>query len=145
MLVRAGDPSQTALEPFDVPERATPLLVWAADPVAKIVRSGSRLNQVILMRFAPAALAERTRARAADGVVAYTAICPHGGCEVLDWLADEHALSCSCHASLFDPADEAVVLTGPAPRSLPALPLGIVDGHLVVAGAFTSVVGFESA
>jgi len=35
------------------------------------------------------------------------------------------------------------VVDGPAPRPLPALPLKIVDGALVVARPFTSPVGFE--
>jgi Rieske Fe-S protein len=37
------------------------------------------------------------------------------------------------------------VADGPAPRSLPALPLTLVDGRLVVAGPFTSRVGFETS
>ena len=44
------------------------------------VRSDSRLNLVILARFDPTALSDETRARAADGVVAYSAICPHLRC-----------------------------------------------------------------
>ena len=43
------------------------------------VRSDSRLNLVILARFDPTALSDETRARAADGVVAYSAICTHQG------------------------------------------------------------------
>jgi Rieske Fe-S protein len=35
------------------------------------------------------------------------------------------------------------VLDGPAPRALPALPLKIADGMLVVAKPFTTRVGFE--
>jgi len=75
--------------------------------------------------------------------VAYTAICTHSGCEVSDWIADQETLSCPCHDSLFDPKDDARVVDGPAPRVLPALPLKLVDGKLVVGGPFTSRVGFE--
>jgi Rieske Fe-S protein len=32
---------------------------------------------------------------------------------------------------------------GPAPRPLPALPLKIVDGRLVVAQPFTAAIAFE--
>jgi Rieske Fe-S protein len=53
-------------------------------------------------------------------------------------------VSCSCHSSTFDPKDGARVVDGPAPRPLPALPLKIVDGKLVVARAFTARVGFET-
>ena len=112
-------------------------------PAASTVRSGSRLNALILLRFPPARLSPRSQSRAADGVVAYTAICTHSGCEVIDWIEDQETLSCPCHDSLFNPKDEAKVVDGPAPRMLPALPLKLVDGKLVVAGPFTARVGFE--
>jgi rieske iron-sulfur protein len=144
VLVKAGDVSLTPLKPGDVPERAAPILVWAMDPASRTVRSGSRLNQIILVRLPPEKLAPRTKERAAEGVVAYTAICTHSGCETVDWIAASEVLSCSCHDSLFDPADEAIVLSGPAPRGLPALPLTLSDGQLVVAAPFTSEVSFES-
>jgi len=101
------------------------------------------LNAIVLLRLDEASLAAETRARAADGVVAYTAICTHNGCDVDDYIADQFALSCSCHESEFDARDAARVVDGPAPRPLPALPLKVVDGLLVVARPFTSRVGFE--
>ena len=113
------------------------------DPSDGTVRSGSRFNALILLRLDEASLTSTTRARAADGVLAYTAICTHEGCDVDEWIADRLVLSCACHASEFDPKDAAKVLDGPAPRALPALPLKIVDGTLVVARSFTSRVGFE--
>jgi Rieske Fe-S protein len=105
------------------------------------VRSGSRLNLVILARFDPASLAESTRARAADGVVAYSAVCTHQACPVNQWSKDQEAFVCSCHGSVFDPKDAAEVLDGPAPRRLPALGLKIADGAVVVASGFTTHVG----
>jgi rieske iron-sulfur protein len=76
-------------------------------------------------------------------VVAYSAICTHTGCDVGSWLADEQVLYCDCHQSKFDAKDAARVVDGPAPRPLPALPLRIEDGRLVVAGGFSARVGFE--
>ena len=143
LLVKLGDASKTPLTPADIPLGARQTMAWALDPVDKIVRSGSRLNQLLLLRLDPEKLTAETRSRAADGVVAYTAICTHNGCDVDDWIANEQVLSCSCHESQFDPKDGAKVLDGPAPRPLPALPLKIVDGKLTVAAAFTSRVGFE--
>jgi Rieske Fe-S protein len=113
------------------------------DPRASAVRSGSRFNQLLLVRLEPDKLTSETRLRSADGVVAYTAICTHSGCDIDDWVAQEQLLSCSCHASIFDPKDAGRVIDGPAPRALPALPLKAVDGRLVVAGPFTTRVGFE--
>ena len=77
-------------------------------------------------------------------MVAYTTICTHSGCDVAE-LTDDQLLLCPCHSSTFDPKDGARVTDGPAPRSLPALPLTISEGRLVVAGAFTDRVGFEVA
>ena len=75
---------------------------------------------------------------AADGIVAYSAICPHAGCEVSGWNEQQAILECSCHASHYNPRDAAAVIDGPTPRPLPALPLAVSDGKLVVAKTFTS-------
>jgi rieske iron-sulfur protein len=143
LLVKAGDAGNTPLTPDDIPLAAPHTIAWAMDPADHTVRSGSRLNQLLLARFDADRLAPETRARAASGVVAYTAICTHNGCDIDDWLAAKQLLSCSCHSSSFDPKDGARVVDGPAPRVLPALPLKIVDGKLVVAKPFTSPVGYE--
>ena len=144
-LVQVGDSGLTPLAPEAIPVAAPQTMAWAMDPRSGTVRSGSRLNRVLLLRFDPDTLAADTRARAADGVVAYTAICTHNGCELTDWLGDEQTLSCPCHATKFDPKNGARVLDGPAPRPLPALPLALVEGKLVVSRPFTTRVGFEVA
>jgi Rieske Fe-S protein len=105
------------------------------------VRSDTRLNLVILARFDPAVLTEETRARAADGVVAYSAICPHQGCPVNMWSKEQNAFVCSCHASIFDPRNAAEVIGGPAPRPLAALGLKLKDGVVTVASTFSGHVG----
>jgi rieske iron-sulfur protein len=143
LLVKSGDAHHTPLTPDDIPLGAKHTLAWAMDPSNKTVRSGSRLNQLLLVRLDPDTLAPETRLRAAAGVVAYTAICTHNGCDIDDWHASEQLLSCSCHESSFDPKDGARVVDGPAPRVLPALPLKVVDGRLVVAKPFTAPVGYE--
>jgi len=145
LLIKSGDAAMTPLRPEDVPLAAKQTMAWAMEPAEKIVRSGSRFNLILLVRFESAKLSDDTRARAADGVVAYTAICPHSGCEVDEWLPEEQILYCPCHASKFEPKNGAKVVDGPAPRVLPALPLKVVDGQLVVAGSFTARVGFETA
>jgi Rieske Fe-S protein len=144
LLVKVGD-TTSPLRPSDIPREAPPIVAWALDPSTRTVRSGSRLNRVLLITLDMTAASAETRSRAAENVVAYTAICTHSGCEVVDWLADEHLLYCACHSSKFDPNDGARVVEGPAPRSLPALPLKVTEGLLVVAQPFTDRVGFESA
>ena len=79
--------------------------------------------------------------RTGASVVAYSAICPHAGCDVDAWVDDQKILECSCHYSRYNPRNGAAVLDGPAPRTLPALPLKIVDGNLAVAKPFTARVG----
>jgi rieske iron-sulfur protein len=145
LLVRVGDSSTTPLTPDDIPLAAMQTMAWAIDSKDRTVRSGSRLNRILLVRFDPETLSAETRLRAAGGVVAYTAICTHTGCEVIDWLPDEQLLHCPCHYSRFDPKDGARVVDGPAPRTLPALPLQVVEGKLAVAKPFITRVGFEPA
>ena len=106
------------------------------------VRNESRLNLVILARFDPAELTEETRARAADGVVAYSGICTHQGCPVNMWSKDRDALVCSCHASLFNPRNGAEVMAGPAPLPLAALDLKVADGAVAATSTFFGRVGF---
>jgi len=143
LLIRPGDPGMKPLTAEDIRVGAMQTMAWAMDPTDNTVRSGSRLNRVLLLRLDADQLSPETRSRAADGIVAYTAICTHSGCEVEEWLTDEQLLYCSCHSSKFDPKDGAKVVDGPALRMLPALPLKLVDGKLVVAKPFTARVGFE--
>jgi len=144
LLVQSSDTSAKPLTVSDIVAGAAPLSAWAMIPDG-VVRRGSRLNGLLVFRFAVDQLDDATRALSAEGVVAYTSICTHAGCDLDDWHADEQLMTCSCHSSVFDPKHGAKVVDGPAPRSLPALPLKAVGGRLVVAGPFTSRVGFESA
>jgi len=145
LLVKIGDEGATPLTPADVSADGTPTLAWPMTAEDRVVRSGSRLNRLVLVRLDPATLAEGTVVHAAEGVVAYSAVCTHTGCEVGAYLVEEHVLYCDCHESKFDPRDRARVVDGPAPRSLPALPLGIAEGRLVVAAPFTARPGFAQA
>jgi Rieske Fe-S protein len=143
-LVRAGEGGRpSALTPASVPPGGPPVIAYPLDPTTGVVRDGSRLNQVLLVHLEPADLAEETRARAAAGVVAYSSVCTHTGCDQWEWDARAKTIKCSCHFSTFDVKDAARVLDGPAPRRLPALPLGTSGGDLVVAGAFVGRPGFQ--
>lgn len=139
-----GDRKGRAITIADLPAGGPPLLAYPMDPTTRVVRDDSRLNQILLVRLDPNALAGDTRARAADGIVAYSAICTHTGCDLWEWQPAPGTVKCSCHFSEFDLKEGARVLNGPAPRRLPALPLVIVDGMPVVAGGFIGRPGFES-
>jgi Rieske Fe-S protein len=75
-------------------------------------------------------------------VVAYSAICTHLGCSVLAQLNDEGNIVCPCHGSVFNPADGAAVVKGPAGRPLPGLPVSVdSNGAITAAGTFDAPVG----
>jgi rieske iron-sulfur protein len=134
-----GEHIGKTVEPGEIRLDAEPLQVWPMDPVSKVVRDGSRLNQVLLLRLDPGTLDEDTRAHSADGIVAFSAICQHAGCPVTGWVVGEsgkHVLKCFCHNSEYDPRQNAAAVFGPAPRKLAALPVKIAGGALVVAHEF---------
>ena len=60
--------------------------------------------------------------------VAYSAVCTHQGCTV---AYKDGNLACPCHGSVFDPADGAAVVSGPAPRPLPEIPVKVEGGEVV--------------
>jgi rieske iron-sulfur protein len=141
VLVSIERETTDALVPADIPIGGPPVLAWPMDPAGNTVRKDSRLNRILLVRLDPSTLVGITKERAADGVVAYSAICPHAGCEVNVWAPEQQLLECSCHFSHYNPREAAAVMDGPTPRALAALPLKIVDGKLAVAKPFTGRVG----
>jgi ubiquinol-cytochrome c reductase iron-sulfur subunit len=104
--------------------------------------------QVIVLRILPELLTANTAPGSVDGWVAYSKICTHAGCSVGLLGIDNRQpqvvreLVCPCHQSSFDPLDAAKPVAGPAPRSLPQLPLAVDDdGYLVAAAPFDRPVG----
>ena len=127
---REGEPLQ--IDELTVDEK--PVTAWPMSPDTGVVRSGSRLNRVMVMRLDLATLSAKT---------AKGAVCPHTGCDVEGWNEETHRLVCPCHESEFEVADGARVMTGPAPKPLAMLPLEIAEGELRVARGFTRRVGFQ--
>ena len=62
--------------------------------------------------------------------VAYSAVCTHQGCTV---AYKDGNLACPCHGSIFDPANGASVVAGPAPRPLPEIPVKVQGGEVIKA------------
>lgn len=145
-LVLAGaDDAPRPLAPTEVKPGTKPLQAFPFDPARGVVRDGSRLSKVLLVRLDPAGLDAAARACAAEGVLAFSAVCTHQGCDVSEWNEAEKALLCFCHFSRFDPARLGQVVAGPATRGLPNLPLKVEDGLLVVAGPFSAHPGAKAA
>jgi rieske iron-sulfur protein len=144
LLVAVASPSAPEpLKPDDLTLGDKPTMAWPMDPQTNTVRNGSRLNKVLLLRLDPEGFDPETKDHAVEGVVAYSAVCTHTGCDVTSWHPDRQLLECPCHYSLYDPKEGAKVVGGPSPRRLPALPLKITDGRLVVAKPFTGRAGFQ--
>lgn len=149
LLVFAQGPHKgRTITPEDVPNGGPSVLAWPMDPGTKVVRNQNPKNIVLLVRaetstWFTAGEVPRTAAR----VAAYSATCTHLCCTVSDWIqrpfgSDPHGyLFCPCHKSHYDPWNGAAVLAGPAPRPLPALPLDLSGGKLVVASGFLTPVG----
>ena len=142
-LVFEEGPNQDALvrpELLELEKR--PLSALARDPATQVLRDGSRLNRIMIMRIDPELMSARHLANVAEGVIAYSAVCTHTGCDVTNWDEGQLRMACPCHESQFDIYDGAKVVGGPAPRPLAMLPLEVVDGIVLVAGGFRGRVGF---
>ena len=118
-----------------------PVLAFPFDAKAGKPRDETRLNKIVLVRLPEAEMTAETRARAAGGVVAYSAICTHQACDVKTWLSKEKVLVCFCHSSKFNLLDDGKVAAGPATRALPSVALKLDGEHLVLAGGFSAEPG----
>jgi len=138
-----GERQGTIITLEALPVGGLPVTAYPMDPRTGVVRDGSRLNEVLLIRLEAPELTEATRVHAVQGLVAYSAICTHTGCDTWMWQGEMKTLKCPCHDSEFDPKDGARVIGGPAPRRLATLPLQVVDGVVMAAGSFVGRVGFQ--
>ncbi len=141
LAFKTGARKGQAITIADVAYGARPLVAYPYDPIEGVLRNGSRLNQILVLRLAEDSFSDKVRARAVDGVIAYSAICTHENCPVTAWHPDDQLFICPCHESHYDPKDGARVVSGPAKRALPALPLTVKDGVLMAAGGLTGKVG----
>ena len=140
LLVPSKGDATAPLKADDIKVGAKPVLVWPFDLKDKKTKSDSRLNKLMLVRVDPATLSDEMKAGAVDGVIAYSAICTHQGCDVTEFVAADKLLMCFCHFSKFNPAD-GTVAKGPAAKNLPHVPLEVKDGVLAIAGAFSNKPG----
>jgi len=128
------------LRPADL-QLSKPLLVFPFDAQTKTPQSESRLNKLVVVRLPEDQMAPDTLARSASGVLAYSGICTHQGCEVKTWMAKEKVLGCYCHSSKFDLFDSAKVISGPAPKPLAAFALTMDGEFLAMAPSSPTTTG----
>lgn len=118
-----------------------PVVAYPFDAKKSLIRNDTRLNKIVLLKLPEGDLNPKTMARAAGGVIAYSAICTHQACDVKTWLTKEKALVCFCHSTKFALLEDGAVTSGPALRSLPSIALGLEGDQLVIAGAFSAAPG----
>lgn len=108
-------------------------IVLGAPPVsvqAKAFDTGkvrqSEHSTVLLYHAKPETIPVDWRGDSADGVLAYSAMCVHDGTVMgpKDWDATKHLFVCPDCGSKYDPIHGGKVVSGPAKRELPQVPVG---------------------
>jgi Rieske Fe-S protein len=143
LLTGVSDKSHKMVRAEEISIGASPVRVWPVSQPGSVVRSQNRLNEVLLIRLDPSTLNAATRSVCAEGILAFSALCPHAGCTITDWIPSRNVLACDCHSSEFDPREAGKVVDGPAARPLPPLPLKLVNGSLAVAKPFAVAIRFD--
>lgn len=118
------------------PVRATDLEVDSALLVFPRDAVEDADSQVTLVRVTD------SEAPQTHGYLAYSRVCTHAGCPVALYRAPDRQLLCPCHQSLFNVLADGAVVSGPADRPLPRLPIVVGDdGLLRAAGDFPRPIG----
>ena len=143
VVFRFNERKGEAVKPEDVVLGQQLIQAVTMDPESKVMRDGSRLNGINLVRLEPEQLDEKTEPYTVDGIVAYSSVCNHQGCDLTQWLPDTYTFKCYCHYSQFDARNLGQPVEGPSKRKLALLPLKLEDDVLKVAGKFVGRVGFK--
>jgi rieske iron-sulfur protein len=128
------------IKPADLVLGAPPTLAYPVDAATGKVLV-SKANLLTVVRMKAEALKPASAKNAADGIVAFSAVCTHYGCPVTTLHPSQTQVVCNCHGSVFDACDRGVVTQGPATRRLAMLPLAVNDGVLIVNGKFDGPIG----
>jgi ubiquinol-cytochrome c reductase iron-sulfur subunit len=94
----------------------------------------SASSPTIIIRLRPGQVVEARKGQAGFGwpaenpeYVAFSKICTHAGCPASLYEQQTTRLLCPCHQSQFEVLRDAKPVFGPATRSLPKLPLDVVE------------------
>jgi Rieske Fe-S protein len=135
-----GDKQGQEIKPSDLVIGAAPTMAYPLDPATGKVLE-SRVNLLTIVRLKPEDIGPGSQKNAADGIVAFSALCTHYGCPVTSLDPSENKIVCNCHGSVFDAGNKGAVFKGPAVRRLAMMPLAITDGALLIAGKFDGPLG----
>lgn len=80
-----------------------------------------------------------------EDVVAFSRICTHMGCELVDYRPDSGVLGpCPCHFTTFDLARDGQVVLGQATQNLPRVMLDVDGDDVYATGVIRLVYGFQN-
>ena len=68
LVFSEGEHAGEVIKPQDLKLGGPPVRAWPQDSKTSVVRKGSRLNEVLVVRLDPAELDDETRSHAADGI-----------------------------------------------------------------------------
>lgn len=134
-----GDRKGQEIKPEDLVVGSAPVLAYPLDASGTLLES--RIAMLTVVRLKESDIGDTVKPHAADGIVAYSALCTHYGCPITNIDPSHTKIVCNCHGSVFDAGNRGVVTAGPATRRLALLPLKLENGSLVVAGKFDGPLG----
>ena len=131
------------LRPSDVAPMGI-ITVFPENLIEKLDTEEAAQSSTVLINVgnAPLKLPKTNRGWNIGSLVAFSKICTHAGCPVGLYNSQTHQLVCPCHQSTFDVLEACNPVFGPAPRSLPQLPLAVnADGYLIAQSDYREAVG----
>ncbi len=131
------------LTPADIDPTAKTVVIAYAQDADGNVKKGNK-NKIAVVKVDAANIGSESEGRGVDGLMAYSAICTHAGCEVKSFLPDRGVMRCPCHGSEFDPANNGVVEKGPAKHRLASLVIAVENDQIVIKEGFDAEVGAQS-
>ena len=122
-------PGSRAVDADGQPVKVTDVAVGGVVTVFPEGHAGDASAQTLLIHAADQPIVTRAGREtwSPNGFLAYSKVCTHVGCPVGLYEHGTQQLLCPCHQSLFDVLGGAKPIFGPAPRSLPQLPIEVDD------------------
>jgi len=130
----------------DVVLEAEPIVAQAKDPNGA-AREGDKAT-ALLYRTPKDKVPSDMATETIDGVMAFSAMCPHQGC-MMDELHHPNEVNntfgfiCPCHDAVFDPNEAGKCVGGAESPSLAYFPIKSEGGNIVVSGAPSKYVGVQ--
>jgi Rieske Fe-S protein len=127
----------------DIVADAPPVTAQAKDPASGKIRDSEKAMVLLYRTSAPDKIAVDIRGDTFEGILAYSALCTHQGCQLTDWDAAGKQFSCPCHKGTFDPLQGGTNTGGQKTRDLPQIPVKGEEGKLIVSDAIMSWIGVK--